>query len=191
MGSQDGRAMGITHDPPSEDLRTQNAENAINFHMVAEQRHAVPATIPITGRSDDIIDPPSPTSSSLASSTSYPASAHPHELPDNIWTSPSSLQVDIFHPLPIFNWIYLTNSDPIGLRIKILRNIMNKPVRHRLRRHLVRFQHHLGAHHDHRNNWASSSSKIDKFITPGSLAAPASAAGAASPAATTSPTTFG
>ena len=88
----------------SEILGTQKSELAPKFHMVAEQAQS-PLLLSMT-RSNDY-HPSSPTSTSLRTSTSQHSgitlqkASHsrlqlhqfdPHDLPDHLWTSPSTLR---------------------------------------------------------------------------------------------------
>ena len=84
--------------PLQNHLRTENTELPIPFHMVAE--HRMPADHHPPQERAMTIDPSSPTASSLGCSTSQCSMSFlplqhldhldPHELPDDLWTSPSS-----------------------------------------------------------------------------------------------------
>ena len=87
---------GEDRHPLQNHLRTENTELPIQFHMVAELSKPVDHHHPQEGTMT--IDPSSPTSSSLGYSTSQYSMSFlplqhldrldPHELPDDLWTSP-------------------------------------------------------------------------------------------------------
>ena len=94
----DNEQDDTTGHPPQRHLGTQNSESPTAFHMVAE--HRLPADHHPSQEGAMTIDPSSPTTSSLGYSASqYSISLlplqhlghlDPHELPDDVWTSPSS-----------------------------------------------------------------------------------------------------
>ena len=89
---------GGDQQPLQNHLRTENSELPIPFHMVAEHRRPADHHPPQEGAMT--IDPSSPTASSLGYSASQYSMSFlplqhldhldPHELPDDLWTSPSS-----------------------------------------------------------------------------------------------------
>ena len=99
-GDQDdiGEGQGGAQQPLQNHLGTENAESPMPFHLVAELRRPSDHHPPQEGAMT--IDPSSPTASSFGYSTSQCSMSFlplqhldrldPHELPDDLWTSPSS-----------------------------------------------------------------------------------------------------